>query len=340
MQTMKKTVIWGLTALAGLELGLAQNPEAPQPPPPPQPPSVPKAAVPDGAPKEGGPKEGRRDPKPPMEKRTFLGVATAPLDPTVRTQLGIARGTGLNIAHVEKESPAGKALQEHDILTKFNDQILVSHDQLAVLVENAKPGESVNLTFLRGGKEQTAAVILAEHEVPVRGAGFPHMGGQPWMAPNPSWREAIERGEQQFREARQRMEETRERMENEAREMRRRFEGPAEGGRDRGRLPGEVEGRGPGREMRPPGVTVRHATWVENQLTLNLVENGEHRHLTVTDNGKEVFSGPVNTEDERARIPEAYREGFKKLEAQLKPQNRPDSGGSPEGGPAPKPQVF
>jgi hypothetical protein len=73
---------------------------------------------------------------------------------------------------------------------------------------------------------------------------------------------------------------------------------------------------------------------------LNLVENGEHRHLTVTDNGKEVFSGPVNTEDERARIPEAYREGFKKLEAQLKPQNRPDSGGRPEGGPAPKPQVF
>lgn len=323
MHSAKKTLIVGLMALSGLDLGLAQSPE--QPPQPPKPP------VP-----EGPSREAAKPPKPPLEKRTFLGVATAPVDPTMRAQLGIARGTGLTIAHVDKESPAAKGLQEHDILTKFNDQILVSHDQLAVLVENSKPGENVTLTLLRAGKEQAVSVTLAEHEVPVRGPGFPHMGGQPWMSPNPSWREAIERGEQQFREARQRVEEARERLENEAREMRHRMEGPNDGGRERPRPPGEGDGREPGREIRQPGTTVRNATWVENQVTLNLVENGGRRHLTVMDTDKEVFSGPVNTEDEKAKIPEAYREGFRRLEAQLKPEPRPEG----EARPAPDRQVF
>jgi hypothetical protein len=241
-----------------------------------------------------------------MEKRTFLGVATGPVDLTMRVQLSIPRGTGLTIVHVDKDSPAGKALLEHDILMKFSDQILISHEQLAVLVENSKPGDSVTLTILRGGKEQTATVTLAEHEVPARPQGFPHMGGQPWMGPNAPWREAFDRGERQVREARERVEEH-------TKDMHRRMEPPRDGERDRGLPEGEGDRRGPG--------TVRTATWVENEVALNLVENARGRHLTVVDNGKEVFSGPVNSEEERGKIPETYQGVFRRLEAQLKPEN-------------------
>jgi C-terminal processing protease CtpA/Prc len=107
-----------------------------------------------------------------MEKRTFLGLATGPMDPSLRAQLGIPRGTGITIHHVDKDSPSGKVLQEHDVLTKFNDQILVSHDQLAVLVENSKPGDNVSLTIFRGGKEQTVTVTLSSFRAPVP---FDHM---------------------------------------------------------------------------------------------------------------------------------------------------------------------
>lgn len=57
-------------------------------------------------------------------------------------------------------------LQEHDILLKMDDQILVNLEQLSVLVRGKKKGDEVILTYLRGGKESKANVILGEHEVP------------------------------------------------------------------------------------------------------------------------------------------------------------------------------
>jgi len=275
-----------------------------------------------------------------METRTFLGVATGPVDPSLRAQLSIPRGTGLTVHDVDKESPAGKALQEHDILTKYNDQILISHEQLAVLVENSKSGDAVNLTLIRGGKEQTVSVTLAAHEVPIRPEGRPMMGFHPWLQGGEPWREGLERGreglergreglergEQQLREARQRMEEMQRRMDG----------GPKEGEGRMMNRPGGDEGqnrRESGRETRQ-STTMRNATWVQDQVSLNLTENGEGRNLTITDGGKEVFRGPVNNDEEKAKVPEAYRESFKRLESQLNPERKREAAAT---GKAPEP---
>ena len=313
---MKRLLFCCFLAFAGLEFSFAQNPEKPAPPA--------------DAPK---PEKPVKEPNRPMEKRTFLGVATGPLDPTLRAQLGIPRGTGITIHHVDKDSPAGNVLNEHDVVTKFNDQILVSHEQLAVLVENSKPGDNVSLTIIRGGKEQAVAVTLAEHEVPVRPEGFPNMGFQPWMVPGPGMnapRGAMGGTDQQMREAR-------ERMHLHTDEMHRRMETNRDGqGSERGRPePGRPEvdqnRRGSGREMHSSGI-VRNSTWVQDQVTLNLIENPEGRNLTVTDAGKEVFRGPVNSDDEKAKVPAPYQDAFKRLESQLKPE--------PPKSPAPEGQVF
>jgi hypothetical protein len=72
---------------------------------------------------------------------------------------------------------------------------------------------------------------------------------------------------------------------------------------------------GPGRR---PNV-VRHSTWVQDQVTIHLEETPEGRKLTITDAGKEVFRGPLNNEEERGKVPEAYREAVERLEAQLRP---------------------
>ncbi len=101
-----------------------------------------------------------------MEKVAYLGVETAPVDPTVAAQLGLPRGTGVVIRRVAEGSPAASLLQEHDVLTKLDDQLLVNMAQLTVLVRNHKAGDEVKLTYIRNGKESTAKAKLGEREVP------------------------------------------------------------------------------------------------------------------------------------------------------------------------------
>jgi hypothetical protein len=101
-----------------------------------------------------------------MEKVAYLGVETMPVDPTVAAQLGLPRGTGVVVRRVADGSPASGLLQQHDVLTKLDDQILVNMAQLTVLVRNHKVGDEVKLTYVRNGKEATARAKLAEREVP------------------------------------------------------------------------------------------------------------------------------------------------------------------------------
>jgi hypothetical protein len=100
------------------------------------------------------------------EKVAFLGVETMPVGRTISAQLGLPRDTGLIVRRVSEGSPAAGLLQEHDILTKLDDQILVDMHQLSVLVRSRKAGDEVKLTFVRAGKETTTKAKLGEREVP------------------------------------------------------------------------------------------------------------------------------------------------------------------------------
>jgi hypothetical protein len=100
------------------------------------------------------------------ENVTFLGVETGPVPAALAAQLGLPDGHGLVVNHVVPDSPAAGALKQHDILLKFDDQILIEQRQLSVLVRNRKEGDEVTLTYLRGGKQATARIRLAKHEVP------------------------------------------------------------------------------------------------------------------------------------------------------------------------------
>jgi hypothetical protein len=102
------------------------------------------------------------------EKAAFLGVATSAPSATLRAQLNLSRGMGLVVDLVEKDSPAELAgVKVHDILQKFDEQLLVNAQQLAVLVRSKKPGDQVRLTLLREGKPVNVTARLIEKEVPV-----------------------------------------------------------------------------------------------------------------------------------------------------------------------------
>jgi hypothetical protein len=101
-----------------------------------------------------------------VETVTFLGIEAVPVDPALSKQLNLPKDTGLAVRTVIPNSPAAGLIEAYDILTKFEDQLLIEPRQLAVLVRARKAGDEVTITLVRGGKEQTAKVKLGQHEVP------------------------------------------------------------------------------------------------------------------------------------------------------------------------------
>jgi hypothetical protein len=97
----------------------------------------------------------------PETEVTFLGLLANKLSPVVSRQLGLSGNLYLSVAMVSPDGPAQKAgLRQYDILKKLDDQILINPEQLVELVRSSKVGQQVTLSILRGGKEKTLKVKL------------------------------------------------------------------------------------------------------------------------------------------------------------------------------------
>lgn len=94
----------------------------------------------------------------------FIGVVTSPLGEQVRAQTTLSEDVGLSVDVVSPDSPAAKAgLKAHDILAKYDDQLLCAAVQLSALVKRTGTGNKATLTVLRGGKEMPIEVTVGEH---------------------------------------------------------------------------------------------------------------------------------------------------------------------------------
>ncbi len=234
-----------------------------------------------------------------METVTYLGVMAKPLDETLAEQFGLPNDTGLVVADVSEESPAAAVLKRHDILLKLNDQILINQPQLGVLVRNQKEGDEVTLTFIRGGKQTTAKVKLAKHDVPkiaMFHRAFPAPGGE---AGSMQWFGTVP--------------------------------GPGPGGRaDVDQLLGMIDLGKDG----PPHV-VRHNQFGGDRVLSVTVDTGDSnmnfsdekgslelkikegkKELTAKNpKGEVLFSGPINTPEERKGLPPEVAERLEKIES-------------------------
>lgn len=147
-----------ITCLGFLPLAeFAQTPPAPpQPPAPPNPPAP------------GGPE------KAPKVPTVYLGVETSQVPTVVSEQLGLSKGLGLVVEYVVPNSPAATAgIQQNDILRMLNDQILVEPSQLRKLLQTFSDGADVTFTILRKGQEQKVTVKLTKKEMPQRHSWSP-----------------------------------------------------------------------------------------------------------------------------------------------------------------------
>ena len=91
------------------------------------------------------------------ENAAMLGVVTEKTD------------DGVKITDVTDESGAQKAgLKEDDIIAKVDDKKIEDPDDLTKVIRDHKPGDKVNITYLRDKKEQTTTAELTKW----KGAGF------------------------------------------------------------------------------------------------------------------------------------------------------------------------
>lgn len=87
-------------------------------------------------------------------KRPYLGVSV--------DQDKFDAGDGAHIGYVAKDgAAAGSGLKAGDVITKINDVPVNSWTELQATVSSYNAGEKINITYKRGGNENTTAVTLS-----------------------------------------------------------------------------------------------------------------------------------------------------------------------------------
>lgn len=242
------------------------------------------------------------DDKMEKEKVTFLGVETAPASRTLAAQLGLARDTGLVVTHVAENSPAAAVLREDDVLTKLDDQMLVNQQQLGVLVRAKKEGDEVKLTVIRSGKEAVVKTKLGTHEVPKMAGAFFFQNGPGGM----NWNMGTLSG------GLERLRELPGMDDNHARDVLRLI------GRDHQNFlirPDVRIFRRGGKGSTILDLPNSNISYSDDDGSIEIKADDGKRELTVKDaKGKVTFQGPINTEEERKKLPPEVVKQLEKLD--------------------------
>ncbi|HEY5385997.1 MAG TPA: trypsin-like peptidase domain-containing protein [Acidimicrobiales bacterium] len=122
----------------------------------------------------------------------YLGVDITTLTPALRQQYGFTPTSGAVILSVVSGSPADKAgLVQGDVIVNINGTNITSSDGLQKVVENAKAGQSVPITYYVGDSKRTTTATLGSQAQaqqqqstgnsgsttnPFGGGGFPGFG--------------------------------------------------------------------------------------------------------------------------------------------------------------------
>lgn len=241
----------------------------------------------------------------PKEKVTFLGVETGALSDALASQLGLPEGMGLVVRHVADDSPASSVLKEHDVLTKLGDQQLVDQRQLSVLIRAKKPGDEVKLTLFRGGKEMTVSAKLAEREMPrlfgVRSGEFP--GPETMRFFEEEGGPAIERLRELPGLARDEL--------NDVLRIIGRERGNWFGGSPRVHV---FKRHGGGSSLL--NMADGNFAYSDDEGSIEIAASKGQRELTVKDaKGKVTFKGPINTDEEREKLPPEVKKRLGKIDS-------------------------
>lgn len=99
-------------------------------------------------------------------KRGYVGITFTELNSQVAKKLSVDRIKGLYVQDVVEGGGAAKAgIKKGDIVTKINNRDIVSSAVLQEAIGRLHPGDKVNLTVERDGKERNISVTLHGEEI-------------------------------------------------------------------------------------------------------------------------------------------------------------------------------
>ncbi|MFM7207917.1 MAG: S1C family serine protease [Planctomycetaceae bacterium] len=226
-------------------------------------------------------------------KIAYLGIATGPVSDELRTHADLPDRGGLVVTKVAAGSPAEKAgLAANDILLEFDGRAVESPLDLTEMVEAAGQGTRVTLGILRRGRRQEVKAVLTERDeadgLDGRGPGDaaavpPGLAGLP-----PALREQL-------------------------------GDVLAEGrGFGQGMIQAQGGGFGSSVQIRTSvvnGVAQRTAIATDDEGTVEI--RGKDGRTTVSiraADGTEVHAGPLDTEADFEKVPEAWRDRVRALD--------------------------
>ena len=98
-----------------------------------------------------------------VKGRPIIGVSVQELSAEISHYYNLPVSSGLYVAFVSEGSGAQKAgLIRGDIIIKMQGEPVTTTSQMNKIRDKYKAGDSVSVTFLRGGKEQTVSLTLTE----------------------------------------------------------------------------------------------------------------------------------------------------------------------------------
>ena len=96
-------------------------------------------------------------------KRGYLGVQIQPVTQEIADGLGLKSTEGALVAEAQPDTPAYAAgFKSGDVIVKFNGEPVKSASDLTRKVGALKPGEKVEIAYVRGGEDKTASVALGD----------------------------------------------------------------------------------------------------------------------------------------------------------------------------------
>ena len=251
---------------------------------------------------------------------TYLGLGTSEVPGFLAKHIGLPPHSGLLVRSLDPDGPAGKAgFAEDDVIVKIDGKDVSSHRELAELVRTKKPGDTLKFDYIHEGKAGVRGVVLGEHQGgQAFGIAMPDGSALNYMLENLPADQA-----RKVRESIERNMKNRENMENqrsnpalgfgmpgEMKDMEKRMEKMMEGAAEV--APQAMKGGGDkGGFHMGFSSTVR---LLDNDGSVELKNKDGGNEVRVLDKtGKEVWSGPWDTEQDKAAAPKEIRERIGRL---------------------------
>lgn len=98
-------------------------------------------------------------------QRGFLGISMGSVDDKIAKDLNLEKVEGAYVSDVQKGGGADDAgLKSGDIITKVNNKPIKTSPELQEIVARYRPGDKIQVEFIRGGKLSTAYVTLKSRD--------------------------------------------------------------------------------------------------------------------------------------------------------------------------------